>query len=174
MFCAFLCCFQLLRDVAAARAYRQAVATLHHVNGSYGQREDHIYLSYTPQSYSSSIWLALLPNAQGQGPIASAIRIALKLRQQKWIPGFVTQFFGKQLAGGRKKDEELTGKAVKVLDLLQHAADLGHTDALYTLAHLALVSLIVFSNSAVVQTIRAVSSQRVFSCRPVGKSQCLH
>lgn len=38
----------------------------------------------------------------------------------------------------------MAGKAVKVLDLLQHAADLGHPDALYALAHLSLVS---FSSS---------------------------
>lgn len=136
---------QILRLVAAARAYKQALATLHHVNVSYGQREDHVYLPYNTQSHSTSIWSALLPNAQGQGPIASAIRIASKLRQQKWVPGFITHFLGKQLGGGRRKDEELAVKAVKVLDLLQHAIDLGHSDALYLLAHLSLVSVAVLS-----------------------------
>ncbi|KIP02284.1 hypothetical protein PHLGIDRAFT_79348 [Phlebiopsis gigantea 11061_1 CR5-6] len=66
------------------------------------------------------------------------MRIALKLRHQTWVPSFVTNFFGKELGGGRKKEEELHGKAVKVLDLLHHAAELGHTDALYALSQLHL------------------------------------
>ena len=82
----------------------------------------------------------LLPNIQGQGPIASAMRIAMKLRHQSWVPSFITDYFGKEFGGGRKKDEEMYGRAVKVLDLLQHAAELGHTDALYTLAKISLVS----------------------------------
>ena len=44
--------------------------------------------------------------------------------------------------GGRlsgRKAEELRGKAVKVLDLLQLAVELGHTDALYKLAQVSLV-----------------------------------
>lgn len=41
--------------------------------------------------------------------------------------------------GSNKKDEELRGKAIKVVDLLQHSAELGNLDALYALAHVSLV-----------------------------------
>ena len=68
------------------------------------------------------------------------MRIVMKLRHQPWIPSFITEYLGKELGGGRKKDEEMHSKAVKVLDLLQHAAELGHSDALYTLARVSLVS----------------------------------
>ena len=116
------------------------MATLAHVNSHpYTQREDPSQNLYGSQGYPTSLWSALLPNIQGQGPIASAMRIALKLRHQTWVPSFVTNFFGKELGGGRKKEEELHGKAVKVLDLLHHAAELGHTDALYALSQLHLV-----------------------------------
>ena len=77
---------------------------------------------------------------QGQGPIASTMRILVKLRNHSWLPSFVTEFLGRELANGRKKEEEFKGKAVKVIDLLQHAAELGHTDALYTLGQVSLVS----------------------------------
>lgn len=67
------------------------------------------------------------------------MRIALKLRHQHWLPDYVRNFLSREVGGGRRKEEELQGKAVKVLDLLQHAADLGNTDALYTLAQISLV-----------------------------------
>jgi SEL1 protein len=50
--------------------------------------------------------------------------------------------FGKQGLGtgaSKKKDEELTGKAIKVIDLLHHSAELGNMDALYSLAKISLV-----------------------------------
>ena len=72
------------------------------------------------------------------------MRIVLKLRHQTWIPSIVTNFLGKELGGGRKKEEELQSKAIKVLDLLQHAAELGHTDALYALSQLYLVRNVGF------------------------------
>lgn len=126
--------------IAAARAYKQAMSTLAHINANpYSQRGDPLHNAYGSQGYPTSFWSALLPNIQGQGPIASAMRIALKLRHQTWIPSFVTNFLGKELGGGRRKEEELHSKAVKVIDLLQHAADLGHTDALYALSQLYLV-----------------------------------
>lgn len=40
----------------------------------------------------------------------------------------------------RRRDEEMTRRAIKVVDLLQHAADLGNMDALYTLGRITLVS----------------------------------
>lgn len=123
----------------ASRAYKQAMSTLAHMNAHpYAHRDEAAHGAYGTQGYPTSFWSALLPNIQGQGPIASAMRIALKLRHQTWIPSFVTSFLGKELGGGRKKEEELQSKAVKVIDLLQHAAELGHTDALYALSQLYL------------------------------------
>ena len=90
-------------------------------------------------SHSPSLLSYILPNAQGQGPISSAIRIATKLRHQSWIPRIVTDYFVREIGGGRKREDELTRKAIKVIDLLQHAAELGYTEALYTLAYISLV-----------------------------------
>lgn len=91
---------------------------------------------------SSSFLSYILPSAQGQGPIASAMRIAMKLRHQSWIPSTITDYFAREIRGGRRKDNELAGRAIKVIDLLQHAAELGNTDALYTLAQISLVCFI--------------------------------
>lgn len=41
--------------------------------------------------------------------------------------------------GSRWKEEEQRLKAIKVLDLLLHSAELGSTDALFTLAKVSLV-----------------------------------
>ena len=96
--------------------------------------------SEEPAHHSMSLPLSsFLPSMQGHGPIASALRILMKLRNHSWLPGFVTDFLGRELSNGRKKDEDLKGRAVKVIDLLQHAAELGHTDALYTLGQVSLV-----------------------------------
>jgi SEL1 protein len=47
---------------------------------------------------------------------------------------------GVKNGASKGKEEELRGKAIKVIDLLQHSAELGHLDALYTLARVSLVS----------------------------------
>ena len=84
------------------------MSTLTHMNAhSYAYRDDGTTATYGAQGYPTSFWSAILPNIQGQGPIASAMRIALKLRHQTWIPSFVTSFLGKELGGGRRKEEEL-------------------------------------------------------------------
>ena len=70
--------------------------------------------------------------------MANAFRILLKLRHQSLLPKFISRLSDTQ-SGSRSRDDDLNGKAVKVLDLLQHAADLGHEDALYTLAKVSLV-----------------------------------
>lgn len=76
---------------------------------------------------------------QGQGPFASAMRIAVKLLHQSWLPPSLTGYIKDELSGAKKKDHELQGRAVKVIDLLQHAAELGNADALYTLGQVSLV-----------------------------------
>ena len=133
------------------------MSTLSHINAHpLSHRDDAAGSTHSTSGYPTSFWSAFLPNIHGQGPIASAMRIVLKLRHQTWIPSLVTDYLGKELGGGRKRDEELQSKAVKVLDLLQHAADLGHTDALYALAQLSLVrdftGLPCFTHAIVVST----------------------
>ena len=121
-------------DRAASRAYKQAMSTLATLTALPPMQSEE------PSHHSTNFPLsALLHSTQGQGPIASALRILVKLRNHSWLPAFVTDYFGRESSNGRRKDEEHRGKAVKVLDLLHHAAELGHTDALYTLGQVSLV-----------------------------------
>ena len=71
--------------------------------------------------------------------MGSAVRIILKIQQ--YTLNRVGSAFGKDGIGlgSKKRDEELRGRAIKVIDLLQHSAELGNMDALYTLAHVSLV-----------------------------------
>ncbi|EJF57566.1 HCP-like protein [Dichomitus squalens LYAD-421 SS1] len=119
--------------VEASRAYKQAISTLATLTALPPMQSEE------PAHHSTSVPLSsFLPSMQGQGPIASALRILAKLRNHSWLPSVVTDLLGRELTNGRKKDEELKGRAVKVIDLLQHAAELGHTDALYTLGQVSL------------------------------------
>jgi SEL1 protein len=88
-----------------------------------------------------SILSSFLPNPQGHGPLAVSIRVAIKLRHQSWLPRFLSSRLSQE---GRRSDEELSGRAIKVMDLLQHAADLGHLDAFFTLGKISLVFLSSF------------------------------
>lgn len=131
-------------DGTASRAYKQAMSTLATLTALPPMQSEE------PSQHANTYPLSsFLPTIQGQGPVASALRILVKLRNHSWLPSVVTDFLGRELTNGRKKDEEHKGKAVKVIDLLQHAADLGHTDALYTLGQVSLVSsLFIWSNTA--------------------------
>jgi hypothetical protein len=124
---------------AAARAYKQALATLATLTASPSSRA---FETHHPFSWSTgnSFLSSFLPNPQGQGPLGSALRIAIKLRHQSWLPRFLSSRFSQE-SGRRRSDEELKGRAIKVMDLLQHAADLGHLDALFVLGKLSLVLL---------------------------------
>lgn len=94
----------------------------------------------------SSIGTVPAPNQDGQtalfnnyqGPIASALRIALRLVYQPWISRTVAYITGKE-ASTTRRYEDARSKAVKVVDLLHYAADLGNLDALYKLAVISLV-----------------------------------
>lgn len=99
---------------------------------------DHDPFSQSSISQATSFLSSYLPSAQGQGPVGSAIRIAIKLRQ-KLSPFQIFSWTNSSAAAARKKDEELHGKAIKVIDLLQYSAELGNPDALYTLARMSLV-----------------------------------
>lgn len=116
----------------ATKAYKQALQTLSTIP-AYPSPQTRSVLDAQPNSILST----LFPNQQG--PIATTIRIIYKLRQQSWMPLFISASLG---AGGwvpGKKTEELDIKATKTVDLLEHAAELGHMDALYKLAHVSLV-----------------------------------
>lgn len=94
----------------------------------------------TGNGNSRSIFSAFLPNLQGQGPIGSAVRIALKLHQ--YTLNTLTGLLSHDAIGlgtSRRKEEEWRGKAIKVMDLLQHSAELGNIDALYTLGYVSMV-----------------------------------
>lgn len=47
----------------------------------------------------------------------------------------------------------MRGKAIKVVDLLQHSAELGHLDALYTLAQISLVRCLLAPSTNCTQLI---------------------
>lgn len=90
-------------------------------------------------SNTQSIFSSFLPNLQGQGPIGTAFRIILKLQQH--TARRITNSFGKENLkfGYKKKEDDFRDKAVKVVDLLQHSAELGNMEALYTLSQASLV-----------------------------------
>ena len=89
--------------------------------------------------------------------MGSAIRIILKIQQYTF--NHVGNAFSKDGLGlgSKKKDEELRGKAIKVVDLLQHSAELGNMDALFTLAHVSLVRVYSHLNKMIFN-FRIVSS----------------
>ncbi|KAJ7928457.1 hypothetical protein B0H13DRAFT_1967359 [Mycena leptocephala] len=96
-------------DSEATRAYKQALNTLSTLTA---HPPSHTYgssFSAGNTPNSKSLLSSFFPNLQGQGPWES-----------------------------RSKREETKGKAIKVIDLLQHSAELGNSDALYTLAQISL------------------------------------
>ncbi|KAJ7647649.1 hypothetical protein FB45DRAFT_894034 [Roridomyces roridus] len=116
----------------ATRAYKQALNTLSTLTANpplhtYGH-------SANPQN-SRSLLSALSPNinVQGQGPLASITRFAVKLQRQ-----FVNLALSGAGKESRTKREEAKGKAIKVIDLLQHSAALGNAEAWYTLGYISL------------------------------------
>lgn len=128
-----------LRTVhAASRAYRHAIATLTTMTARPPVTTFDPALA-TGNGNSKSIFTSFLPNFQGQGPIGSTIRIILKIHHYTFrrITSSAQDGLG---LGSKKKDEEMRGKAVKVVDLLEHSAELGNSDALFTLAQISLVN----------------------------------
>lgn len=87
---------------------------------------------------SRSIFSSFLPNLQGQGPIGTVVRIILRLHSS--VSRFSSLLSAETLGlGTKKKDEEGSRKAIKIIDLLQHSAELGNMDALFILAQVSLV-----------------------------------
>ncbi|KAL4079286.1 hypothetical protein J3A83DRAFT_4208580 [Scleroderma citrinum] len=112
----------------AARAFRSAIFTLHNLT-DHPRPYAHDPFARPTTSQTSSFLSSFLPNAQGKGPIGSAIRITQKLYHR---------LFSTNKHTGTKKDEEMQRKAIKVIDLLQLSAELGNMEALFTLAHVSL------------------------------------
>src|ERR1700733_3255376 len=90
---------------------------------------------------------SLFPNAHG--PISMLLRMTNRVRNHRWIPRWLS---GKMdriknddsssswnvFRGYGSSADSTGGKSIKIIDLLEHAADLGHLDAMYTLAGLSL------------------------------------
>lgn len=121
------------QDAEATRAYKSALFTLSNLTAHPPSHTHNVFSQ--PTTTTPSLLSALLPNPQGQGPLGSAVRIALKLRQQFFL---FRLFGGPSGSGARRRDEEMRGKAIKVVDLLQHSAELGNLDALFTLGYISL------------------------------------
>ena len=87
---------------------------------------------------SKSLLSTILPNLQGQGPIGNIFRILVKLHYnfQQFASSLGREAMG---TGNKRKEDDLRGKAIKVMDLLQHSAELGNMDALFTLGKVSLV-----------------------------------
>ncbi|KAF8201015.1 hypothetical protein BJ912DRAFT_1054465 [Pholiota molesta] len=103
----------------AVRAYKQAISTLTTLRAHPPQHTFDPALA-NGNGHSKSIFSSFLPNLQGQGPIGSVVRIILKLHSS--VNRVVSVLSPETLGlGTKKKDEELRGKAIKVIDLLQHS-----------------------------------------------------
>lgn len=120
----------------AAQAHHEALQTLSFLESSSSQPTS----STTPRSLLSSSVGSFLPISNQRGPIASALRIVHRLRQQSWIPRPILFLlnFGGPGPHRNKSDEELSETAIKILDLLEHAIELGDVDALYTMGRVSL------------------------------------
>ncbi|KZV99866.1 hypothetical protein EXIGLDRAFT_762329 [Exidia glandulosa HHB12029] len=110
------------RAAEASQAYDKALKTLSTIGSVQAPHEDG--------------QAALFSNYQG--PIASALRIALRLVYQPWLSRSVAYITGKEATLTRRY-EDARSKAVKVVDLLTYAAELGNQEALYKLAHISMV-----------------------------------
>jgi SEL1 protein len=124
------------RASEAQSAYNQAIQTLQSLS------PPPTNAPFTSPQSTPSFLTSLFPNAQG--PIATGIRIFYRLKSHKWIPRWLSGKFDRindDHGWGlfRTSPKDVTGgKALKVLDLLEHAVDLGNLDAVYMLAHVSL------------------------------------
>ncbi|KZV81209.1 HCP-like protein [Exidia glandulosa HHB12029] len=109
------------RAAEASQAYDKALKTLSTIGSVQAPHEDG--------------QAALFSNYQG--PIASALRIALRLVYQPWLSRSVAYITGKEATLTRRY-EDARSKAVKVVDLLTYAAELGNQEALYKLAQISM------------------------------------
>ncbi|KAL0581344.1 ERAD-associated protein [Marasmius crinis-equi] len=114
----------------ASRAYKQAMYTL---SAMTAHPPSHTYDSSSTtgnNGNSVSLFSSLMPNLQGKGPVGSLARIINKL--------YSNLFHESASKEGPKPRSEPSRKAIKVIDLLQHSAELGNMDALYAIAKISL------------------------------------
>lgn len=137
--------YLMLQCDAADRVYKKAVTILSTIRDS---PVIPTVESATPPSSGllSKVLSSILPNPHGQGPFSSAIRIAMKLRHQSWLPRILWTLLGfnnGHREAGSTTSEDYRNTAT-VISLLKHAVSLGHTDAMFTLASLSIVSCLSF------------------------------
>lgn len=133
----FQCLFLAHRPShVAARAYKQAMATLSYLKAHDTPAPPSSFVSAPSASKFMS---SFLPNLQGQGPTGSFLRILFKLFQMSFGRLFNILSQDVLFSFSKERTEELKGKAIKVVDLLEHSAELGNMDALYALAQISLV-----------------------------------
>lgn len=127
--------------MTADRVYRKAITLLSSIRDSPVTHKAESTTS-AASGILSKVLSSILPNPHGQGPFSSAIRIAMKLRHQSWLPRIVWTSLG--LNGDHREDDPSTSESYRntatVISMLKHASGLGHTDAMFTLASLSLVS----------------------------------
>ncbi|KAF8325879.1 uncharacterized protein EI90DRAFT_3146653 [Cantharellus anzutake] len=127
------------KSLEASSAYKEAMQTLHSLSPP--SKPD---TPWNPNQNSRSFLSYIFPNPQG--PIASAIRIIYKLKSHNWIPRWLSgKFEGVDQNQNSKwgifrssSKGVASGKVLKVIDLLQHSADLGNMDAVFTLGRISL------------------------------------
>ncbi|KAG7091020.1 hypothetical protein E1B28_010081 [Marasmius oreades] len=120
------------RTLEASRAYKQAMYTLSTMTAN---PPSHTHLSTFTAGYtdsSISLFSSLSPYLQGKGPIGTFARIISKLYSK--LPSQVSRTEKE----GAKQRSETSRRAIKVIDLLQHSAELGNMDALFTIAKIYL------------------------------------
>lgn len=99
---------------------------------SYGSPNEQFHIQSASQKLLTSIRTNVL---QGPGPLGNFVRAAIKV-QEKLLRKIGTEGLSRRL----RRAEDVQGKSIKVIDLLQYAVELGSMDALYTLAQVSLVS----------------------------------
>ncbi|KAF9029210.1 hypothetical protein BDP27DRAFT_1246739, partial [Rhodocollybia butyracea] len=112
----------------ASRAYKQALYTLSTLTA---HPPTYTYDATSHTSNAKALLTSVIPSLQGRGPIGSFYRILLRLQHR----------FGssKEDTTKQRKTDEVHPKAVKVIDLLQHSAELGNMDALFMYAKISLL-----------------------------------
>lgn len=95
---------------------------------------------------STSLLRSIFPSAAG--PISTVVRVANKVRNHKWIPRWLsgkivstddtTSSSSSWNVFSASGSSSVSGKAQKMIQLLEHASSLGHLDAMYSLATLSL------------------------------------
>ncbi|TRM69138.1 hypothetical protein BD626DRAFT_6549 [Schizophyllum amplum] len=120
------------QNLEATRAYKYAMVVLNTLTAHQAQPTLDPLAAHR-NTHSRSILSSFVPDINGPGPLASAMRILARL--QNAIPSFSGSSNMGYFSTAARREYELS---VKVMDLLQHSADLGSTDALYSIAQLSL------------------------------------